>query len=275
MSDLSARPPRLKIALVQQSVQPVGLQANVDVACNWIDRAAEAGADLVLFPEIHLSPFFPQYAARPDLAEALALDSPAIKQMQAHCRQRGIACIPNIYLSQQGACYDASLVIDAQGSLLGIGKMVHIAQQPKFFEQDYYTPSDSGFRVVDLLGMRVGIVVCFDRHYPESFRACARAGADLVVIPTANVMGEPLDIFEAELRTAAYQNNLFIAMANRTGVEDDMHFAGESMVVDAHGQVQAKAGHAPELLLADIDLAVVRDARRRRPYRDLLRPDAY
>ncbi len=265
----------INIALVQLAVKPQSLMDNIDIACNWIDRAGDAGADLVLFPEIHLSLFFPQYPGRRDLASPLKPDSKEIAKLRAHCKKRGIACLPNVYLDDDGACYDASLAIDAQGNLAGIGKMVHIAQQPMFFEQDYYTPAPDGFRVVDLAGVRVGIVVCFDRHFPESFRACAKQGAELIAIATANTRGEPLDIFEAELRAAAFQHNLFVAMANRVGREDAMHFAGESMVVNPNGRVLAKAGSDEELVIASIDLAEVHEARRQRPYLELLRPEMY
>jgi predicted amidohydrolase len=264
-----------KIALAQLQVKPQSLMDNIAVACGWIDQASEAGADLLLFPEIHLSIFFPQYAARRDLAIPLTLASKEIAVLQAHCKKRAIACLPNVYLEHNGACYDASLAIDRNGKIAGIGKMVHIAQQAQFFEQDYYTPASDGFCVVNLAGVRVGIVVCFDRHYGESFRACARQGADLIAIPTANTVDEPLDLFAAELRTAAYQNNVFIAMANRVGQEDRMQFAGESMVVDPHGRILEKAGAESGLLTATLNLDAVDDARRQRPYRSLLRPDMY
>ncbi len=195
--------------------------------------------------------------------------------MRAHCKQRAIACLPNVYLEDQGRFYDATLAIDAQGNIVEIGKMVHIAQQPMFYEQDYYDPSDDGFRVVDLAGVRVGIVVCFDRHYAESFRACALQGAELIVIPTVNTIDEPLDIFEAELRAAAYQNNVFVAMANRVGQEDRMQFAGESIVVDPDGRVIVKADDRAQLVIATLDLSAPGQARERRPYISLLRPDMY
>ncbi len=265
----------LTIALVQLEVAPLSLMANIDIACAWIDRASEAGAKLVLFPEIHLSRFFPQYANRHDLASPLTLASDEISKLRAHCQKRAIACVPNIYLDDGGHYYDACLAIDPTGNIVDVGKMVHIAQQPMFFEQDYYAPSTDGFRVVDLAGVRIGMIVCFDRHYPESFRACARQGAELIVIPTVNTTAEPLDIFEAELRVAAYQNNLFVAMANRVGLEDAMHFAGESMVVDPNGHVIAKADAQAQLMTVTLDLETLRQARLSRPYLSLLRPEMY
>ena len=266
---------KLNIVLVQLEVKPQSLMDNVDVACEWIDKASEAGADLMLFPEVHLSGFFPQYANRQDLAVPLTLASKEIDKLRAHCKKRAIACLPNVYLEDKGRFYDASLAIDAQGNIAGMGKMVHIAQQPMFYEQDYYDQSEDGFQVIDIAGVRIGIVVCFDRHYAESFRACAQQGAELIVIPTANTFAEPLDIFEAELRVAAYQNNVFVAMANRVGREDAMHFAGESIVVDPDGRVIVKADAKPQLVTATLDLSAAPRARENRPYISLLRPDMY
>lgn len=263
-----------KIALVQQAVERQALARNIEVACGWIDKAADAGAELVLFPEIHLSEFFPQYPGLAKAQAALSLHSPELARLQQHCQERGVACLPNLYLREGDACYDATIAIDARGELVEVGKMVHIAQQPLFYEQDYYAPSDSGFRVASLAGIRVGIVVCFDRHYPESFRACAKQGAELIVIPTANTMAEPLDLFEAELRVAAFQNNVFIAMANRVGREGAMVFAGESIVVGPHGEVMEKADHREQLLIATLDIEQAAIARQCRPYLSLLR-DAY
>jgi predicted amidohydrolase len=166
-------------------------------------------------------------------------------------------------------------MIDAAGEIRGISKMVHIAQVPCFYEQDYYTPSDTGFKVYDTPLGRIGIVVCFDRHYPESIRTCVVRGASLILIPTANTIDEPRDLFECELRAAAMQNGVYIAMCNRTGPEGAVTFCGESIVVDPFGDVVVKASTGEELLMADIDLAKVAEARHKRPYLQLRRPELY
>src|SRR5262249_15387824 len=151
--------------------------------------------------------------------------------------------------------FDASIAIDATGEILGISKMVHIAQLPCFYEQDYYAPSDTGFHVYSTTKGRIGIVVCFDRHYPESIRACARQGAELIVVPTANTAAEPMELFAWEMRVAAFQNNVFIAMCNRTGAEGQMQFSGESLVCNPNGDVIYKAGDGETLGIAELSLA--------------------
>ena len=153
--------------------------------------------------------------------------------------------------------------------------MVHIVQASCFFEQDYYTPSDSGFQVFDTAIGKVGVVICFDRHFPESIRSCALKGAQLIVIPTANTRDEPLAMFEWELRVAAMQNGLYMAMCNRVGIEGEMDFCGESIVVDPNGDVLAKADDREQILYAELDFAKVIQAQKKRPYLTLRRPDVY
>ena len=181
--------------------------------------------------------------------------------------------ISNLYLEEDGKRYDASPVIERDGTILGVSKMIHIVQAPCFYEQDYYTASDSGFQVYHTSAGRVGVVICFDRHYPESVRTCALKAAQLIVIPTANVKGEPLEFFEWELRVAAAQNSLFIAMCNRVGLEHEMHFCGHSMVVDPSGDAVARADDTEQILYADVDLDLMGKAREARPYLKLRRPE--
>ena len=263
-----------RLAMAQYALA-ADMQANRARCSELMQVAAQRGARLTLFPELCLSPFFPQFPGRDASAYAVAIDDPSVAQFQAESKRLRMATSPNVYLQDGSHRFDASLLIDSDGSLRGISKMVHIAQVPCFYEQDYYTPSDTGFRVFETSLGKIGIVVCFDRHYPESIRTCVLRGAQLIVIPTANTMDEPRDLFECELRAAALQNGVYIAMCNRVGREQEVVFCGESMVVDPHGNVVAKGGSDEEVVIADIQLAQVDDARRRRPYLSLRRPECY
>lgn len=106
---------------------------------------------------------------------------------------------------------------------------------------DYYTPSNDGFKVFDTEYGKIGIVVCFDRHYPESIRTEALMGADLILIPTVNTIAEPSEMFEWEPRVQAFHNSISIAMCNRVGHEGEMNFSGESIVVSPNGEVLKKS----------------------------------
>lgn len=121
----------------------------------------------------------------------------------------------------------------------------------------------------------MGIVICFDRHLPESIRTCAVLGAQLVIIPTANTSAEPMEMFEWEVRVQAMQNGLFAAMCNRVGREGDMDFCGQSLLVSPDGDVLLRAGGEEGLLTAEIDLRQADEARARRPYLSTRRPEMY
>jgi predicted amidohydrolase len=220
------------------------------------------GCDLILFPEVQLTPFFPQYRAM-DLPTKLGttleglsitLDDPKVTQICNLCREVHTYASPNFYVNSFGKYYDMSLFIDPQGTILGTSKMVNVVQATHFYEQDYYTPSEDGFKVFDTPFGRVGIVICYDRHLPESIRACVSQGADLVIIPTANTTAENLEMFEWEIRVQAYQSRVNIAMCNRVGLEGEMHFAGQSIVVNRNGDVLLKSDDQERLIQLTFDL---------------------
>lgn len=264
----------MRVALAQYTLEQ-SIDENVEKLLSLMADAKGEGADLLILPELCLSPFFPQYPGRDMSRYAISIDEPQIEAIKAACASIGLMCSPNIYLREQNRLFDASLMIDREGNVLGVSKMVHIAQAPGFYEQDYYAPADSGFKVYKTPFGMIGIVVCFDRHLPESIRTAALKGAALILIPTANTVNEPRDVFECELRAAAYQNGVFIAMCNRVGKEGDTTFCGESTVVDPDAVVLAKADDREGLLVADIDLSKSVLAQLARPYLSLRRTDFY
>ena len=160
---------------------------------------------------------------------------------------------------------------------LGVTRMLHITDYEGFHEQDYYHPGDRGMPVYDTRVGRIGVAVCYDRHYPEVMRTLGLQGAELVVIPQAGTVGEwPEGLYEAEVRTAAFQNGYFGALCNRVGEEDRLHFAGESFVADPDGRilVRGKTGEE-DLVVVDLDLsACERSSARRLFFRDR-RPELY
>ena len=264
----------MRIALSQMQMS-ADLEQNYRKSVEQLRLAAAGGAQLILFPEIQLSPFFPQYEGRDAGRWSIPWDGPLIRSFCKSCREAGIYASPNFYIERGGRRYDMSLLIDDHGQLLGAQKMVHIAQCPCFYEQDYYTPSEEGFSVFDTPLGKLGIVVCFDRHYPESIRTAALKGAELILIPTANTADEPSELFQWEIRIQAFQNSVNVAMCNRVGQEDRMSFSGESLVADFNGEILALAGREETLLFAQLDLPGAASARARKPYTALRRPELY
>ena len=264
----------MRIALAQMKNEGT-IKVNLDKSIQFIKEASENNADLILFPEVQLTEFFPQYKGQDVTQYRLHLDSKEVKMFQSASKKYSIISVPNVYLEEEGKPYDASLMIDNNGEIIGTQKMVHIAQAKQFYEQDYYTPSNDGFKVFDTEYGKIGIVVCFDRHYPESIRTEALMGADLILIPTVNTKTEPSEMFEWELRVQAFHNSVSIAMCNRVGDEVVMNFSGESIVVGPSGEVIKKAGDQEELIYVDIDLSNSKKIRESRPYTQLRRKELY
>ena len=254
----------MKIALVQMSMGKE-ISENLDKSLKYCDMAENC--DLVFFPEIQLTPFFPQYHNICVDHYCIDMDNDALVRLCQKAREHRYYLSPNVYLESEGARYDTSLWISPEGKIRDTAKMVHIAQNENFYEQDYYTPSDDGFHVFNTEFGKIGIVVCI--------RTCAKKGADLIIVPTANTKAEPMEMFEWEMRVQAMQNQVFIAMCNRVGTEDKMQFAGESIVIDPRGKVLAKADDREQLLVCDIDLQEVKKVRSSLDYLSLRRPEQY
>ena len=264
----------MRLALAQMRSSG-SMDENLRKSLFAIEEAARRGADLILFPEVQLTEFFPQYRGLDVDAYAISTESDIVQAFRKACKNNRIYAVPNIYLKENGKHFDACILINKDGEIAGVQKMVHIAQAEQFYEQDYYTPSDDGFKVFDTVFGKIGIVVCFDRHYPESIRTESLTGADLILIPTANTKSEPLEMFEWEIRVQAFQNSVAIAMCNRVGAEGEMFFAGESLVVDAEGTVIIKADDTEQIVFADVDMQMSIAMRNKRPYTTLRRPELY
>ena len=157
----------MKLAMAQMSMNG-SIDENLKKSLAFCDAAA--GSDLLFFPEVQLTPFFPQYAGRNVDAYAVPAGSPTVQAFADKAKERGLYLSPNMYLEQEGRRYDASLWLTPEGACAGVAKMVHIMQAAQFYERDYYTPSEDGFLVFDTPWGCVGIVICFDRHLPESIR---------------------------------------------------------------------------------------------------------
>lgn len=268
----------LRIALAQLAAAPTQAD-NLRRGLEMMDRARAAGAGLIVFPELAFQRFFPQHE-RLEHAARLAepIPGPTTAAVAERARALGLVTVMNLYETDgAGRFFDSSPVIDADGSLLGVTRMVHITDYACFHEKRYYHGGDRGAPVYPTQVGRIGVAICYDRHYPEYTRALGLAGAELVTIPQAGAVGEwPDGLYEAEVRTAAFQNGYFVALANRVGPEERLTFAGESFVVDCEGQIVARAKALEEdLLLADVELARCAASTARRLFWRDRRPDLY
>jgi N-carbamoylputrescine amidase len=268
----------MRIALIQQHAGEDRAD-NLERALDNMARAKERGAGCVVFPEVALTRFFPQrrgFAEAADWAEPIP--GPIADRIANRARDLALVTVFNMYERDElGRTFDSSPVYEADGSLLGITRMVHITDYEWFHEQEYYHPGDRGAPVYQTSVGRIGVAICYDRHYPEYMRALGVAGAEVVCIPQAGGIGEwPEGMYEAEVRTASFQNGYFTALCNRVGKEEKVMFAGESFISDPEGVVLARgATLEDDLVIADLDLtACARSTARTLFWKDR-RPELY
>jgi N-carbamoylputrescine amidase len=267
----------MRIALIQQHATRDRAH-NVARGLAALETAARAGAHLACYAELAFEWFYPQRPAEAGFRElAEPLDGPTVAAFQRRARELGIVAVINLYERDGEHTYDSSPVIDADGTLLGVTRMVHITEYACFHEQGYYTPGDKGAPVFKTRAGNVGVAICYDRHFPEYMRALAVSGADLVIVPQAGAVDEwPEGLYEAEMRVAAFQNGYFTALCNRVGQEDLLNFAGESFVCGPDGDVVARAPKSEDAILyADLDLSATARSNARRLFMKHRRPQLY
>ncbi|HEX6308010.1 MAG TPA: nitrilase-related carbon-nitrogen hydrolase [Longimicrobiales bacterium] len=267
----------MRIALIQQHATR-DKRDNMARGLAALEAAARAGASVACYAELAFEWFHPQRPPAGDVrALAEPIDGPLVGAYQQKARELGIVVVLNFYELDGMSAYDSSPVIDADGTLLGVTRMVHITDYACFHEQAYYTPGNRGAPVYGTSVGSIGVAICYDRHFPEYMRALALNGADLVVVPQAGTTGEwPEGLYEAEMRVAAFQNGYFTALCNRVGREDRLEFAGESFVCDPNGIVIARAApERDEILYADIDFAQNARSHARQLFMHHRRPELY
>jgi beta-ureidopropionase len=269
----------LRVAMAQVAVGPER-EENIGRALRMMTDAAGAGADLIVFPEMSVDPFFPQYRAQKRYFDwGGPVPGPLTDHFQAEAGGLGLATVINVFeRAAPGRYYDCSPVFDGDGAYLGKQRMTHVLEGPGYNERYYYWEGDSDYPVFDLGLAHVGVAICYDRHYPEVMRALTLGGAEVILVPTATASLEArfAAVWEVEMQAAAVANGVFVVVVNRAGVDDGLTFFGGSFAVDPYGQV---VGRAPEdelaLSLVDLDLDLVEQARRDLPFLRDRRPEMY
>jgi N-carbamoylputrescine amidase len=175
-----------------------------------------------------------------------------------------------------GELYNAALLVDARGEIVGHYRKHHIPMSSHFQEKFYFRPGNLGYPVFDSPYGRIGIMICYDRHFPEAARALGLNGAQFVFVPTATTRrGFSRSVWEAELRGHAIANGFFVGGVNRVGTELDSEYYGASVFIDPIGETVAQAGDKDETLVAELSLARLEEVRRAWPFFRDRRPDSY
>jgi len=282
--------PRIvRCALIQASSLPVAgrtlaqiKQDMIEKHLELIQKAADSGARIACLQEIFYGPYFcaEQDTRWYDSAERVP-DGPTIQLMRDVARKHRMALIVPIYeVEQDGIYYNTAAVIQDDGTYLGKYRKTHIPQvAPGFWEKFYFRPGNLGYPVFDLGFAKIGVYICYDRHFPEGARALGLNGAEIVFNPSATVAGLSEHLWKLEQPAHAVANGYFVGALNRVGTEAPWnigHFYGSSYFCDPRGQIVAQASRDhDEVLTTDLDLDMIAEVRKTwQFYRDR-RPDMY
>ena len=266
----------VRAALIQTTgLEPV--EAMLDRQSSLLREAAGKGAQVACLQELATGPYFCQ-TENPrwfDLAEEVP-DGPTITAMQDLAKELNMVLVVTLYEKADGFYYNTASVIDSDGSYLGKYRKNHIPHGPNFQEKYYFKPGNLGYPVFDTAVGKIGVYICYDRHFPEGARALCLNGAELVFIPAATA-GRSRKIWFTEQRGHAIANIYFVGTINRVGVESEgpNEFYGHSYFCDPYGEIIAEAGESEEVLIADLDLASVRETRIELLFWRDRRPDTY
>jgi beta-ureidopropionase len=257
-------------------------QAMIDKHVVYIRQAAAAGARIVCLQEIFYGPYFcaEQETRWYDFTEPVP-DGPTIKLMQKLARELHLAIIVPVYeREQEGVYYNTAAVIDDKGEYLGKYRKTHIPHvAPGFWEKFYFRPGNLGYPVFDLGFAKIGVYICYDRHFPEGARALGLNGAEILFNPSATVAGLSEYLWKLEQPAHAVANGYFVGAINRVGTEAPWNigeFYGSSYFCDPRGRIIAQAARdKDEVLTADLDLDMISEVRKTWQFFRDRRPDMY
>jgi N-carbamoylputrescine amidase len=278
------------IGLIQDHATAT-LQDNIARAEQQVREAAARGAQIICLKELYHAEYFckSQQFDRFDLAQPVP--GPATHAMQNLARELAVVIVVPVFERQAAGLYrNSAAVIDADGSLMGVYRKMHIPDDPLFNEKYYFAPGDGpGFRVWRTRYATIGVLICWDQWYPEAARITSLMGAQVLFYPTA-IGWHPserdewgaaqVDAWRTMQRAHAIANGVYVASPNRVGHEDEpgtdgITFFGHSFVADPFGRLVAEAGEGPEILIARCDPALIETVRRNWPFLRDRRIDAY
>ena len=279
---------KLTVGLIQMglkgdtSMEPDEIrQRMLEAHLPLVDEAGARGIQILCFQEVFTHPYFcPSRDTKwYSVAESIP-DGPTTGLMQNYARKHKMVIVVPIFEEETtGIYYNCAAVIDSDGSYLGKYRKTHFPKMAGFWESFFFEPGNSGYPVFNTTYCKLGVYICYDRHFPEGWRALALNGAEYIVNPSATVAGLSQYLWPLEQRAAAADNGCFIGAVNRIGTEAPWNvgrFYGSSHVVDPRGQIIAQASEdQDELLVAEIDLAMIREVRSRWHFFRDRRPETY
>jgi beta-ureidopropionase len=247
----------------------------------FIESAGKQGVQVLCFQEVFTQPYFcPSQDPKWYRAAERIPDGHTTQLMREYAKKYGMVMVVPLYEEEMtGVYYNAAAVIDADGSYLGKYRKSHLPQVAGFWEKFFFKPGNLGYPMFQTAHCKLGVYICYDRHFPEGWRALALNGAEYVVNPSATVAGLSQYIWEIEQPAAAVANGYYVGAINRVGSEAPWNigkFYGSSYFVNPRGKIVAQAsGDRDELLVADLDMDMVREVRDLWQFFRDRRPESY
>jgi beta-ureidopropionase len=270
----------VRAALVQQKWTGEK-KTMIENAVGHVEAAAAQGAQVVCLQELFYGPYFCQVQDSEYFGYTEAIpDGPTTNLMRDVARDNGVVLIAPMYEQEQpGVYYNTAAVIDADGTYLGKHRKNHIPQVRGFWEKFYFRPGNLGYPIFDTAVGRIGVYICYERHFPEGWRALGLAGARIVFNPSATSRGLSEYLWRLEQPAAAVANEYFVGAINRVGIEPlgDDDFYGQSYFVDPRGQLvgEAASDSADEVIVRDLDMGLLQEVRDLWAFYRDRRPDTY
>jgi N-carbamoylputrescine amidase len=270
----------MKIGLIQMGCV-FEKSKNMEKASRMVEEAASKGAKIVCLQELFNTIYF-AYEEDPKYFElAETVPGPTTQQMCELAKKLGVSIIAPIFEKDTdvpGIYYNTAVVIDSDGAILGKYRKTSLPQLPHYEEKFYFKPGNLGYPVFKLKesGVKIGVIICYDRHFLEGPRIEALKGAQIVFVPTCTSFYP--ELWELELRAHASFNTIYVAGVNRCGAEfpsQEKPYYGKSMVADPSGQIIAQAGSEEQTFVVDVDLQKVEERRRIAPFLRDRRPELY
>ncbi|TMP99314.1 MAG: carbon-nitrogen hydrolase [Verrucomicrobia bacterium] len=287
---MTRRPSSVVLGLVQTACSP-DPGANLKKTLRAAERAAKAGAQIICTQELFRSQYFCQSEDHKYFALAEPVPGPSTHAFRTLAKKHEVVIIASLFEKRAAGVYhNTAAIIDADGSLLGLYRKMHIPDDPLFYEKFYFTPGDLGFRAWQTRHARIGVCICWDQWYPEAARLTALQGAEILFYPTAigwhpsekrKYGANQREAWELVQRSHAVANGCYVAVTNRVGLErpaggDGIEFWGQSFVSGTSGQILAQASsNKEENLIAAVDLDQVDLTRTHWPFLRDRRIDAY
>jgi N-carbamoylputrescine amidase len=276
---------QVRLGLIQMSAGD-DLPANLDKAVERVATAAKKGAQIVCLQELFRSRYFCQSENHKNFDLAESIPGPTTDALSALASEQEIVIVASVFERRSAGVYhNTAVVIDADGSIAGIYRKMHIPDDPLYYEKFYFTPGDLGFPSFETRYAKVGALVCWDQWFPEGARLAALSGAQILFYPTAIgwIPNEPRAVaqqqraaWELIQRSHAVANGVYVASVNRVGREGRIKFWGHSFVAGPFGEIVAHAGgERDEILLAKCDLGKIEETRQSWPFLRDRRIDAY